>query len=96
VARIDMPASDEDDARTTPVARSAAGLVSSPTRDGRDVVRALAPLVWSLDDCARYLDELARHDGASAPVASAHAATARAVSRLLAELQLHVDEFKGG
>ena len=96
VPRVDLTASDEAAVRTTPnlrqpTSRAAMGPAAIAARPAREIVRALAPLVWSLDDCARFLDDISEREGDQA---RQHAAVARQVARLIAALQVSADELE--
>ncbi len=93
VARVNIPQTREGDetVETTP-GKPAADVQDAITPRGeiREVLRAVAPFLWGLDDCARYLEDLHAQDQAGAET---HARTVRLVARLLAQLQARVDEL---
>ncbi len=89
---------DGADLQTRPDLRqplSRAVLGHAPVRrDPREVARQLAGMVFSLDDAARFLDELARAGGAPPARVADHATVVRQVARLIAELQVGVDDLE--
>jgi len=100
VAKVAMPMtsmSDErsavaDDRSTSPGMKPAADVQDALVPRGEivDILRAVAPFLWGLDDCARFLDDLSAHHVQGADV---HARTVRLVARLLAQLHARVDEL---
>ncbi len=94
VPRLNIPMTREGDENVeTSPGKPAANVQAAlePRGDIKDVLLAVAPFVWGLDDCARYLDDLHAHHVAGADV---HARTVRLVANLLAQLQARVDELK--
>ncbi len=95
VAKVAMPMTSMSDERSTsPGMKPAADVQDAlaPRGDIADVLRAVAPFLWGLDDCSRFLDDLAQHH---VPGADVHARTIRLVSRLLAQLNARIDELEG-
>ena len=93
VARVSVPLTREGDENVeTSPGKPAADVQDAiaPRGEIRDVLLAVAPFLWGLDDCARYLEDLHGHHVAGADV---HARTVRLVARLLAQLQARVDEL---
>lgn len=95
VAKVAMPMTSMSDERSTsPGMKPAADVQDAlaPRGDIADVLRAVAPFLWGLDDCSRFLDDLVQHH---VPGADVHARTIRLVSRLLAQLNARIDELEG-
>ncbi|MDP2344472.1 MAG: hypothetical protein Q8O67_26185 [Deltaproteobacteria bacterium] len=93
VVRVNVPLTREGDENVeTSPGKPAADVQDAiaPRGEIRDVLLAVAPFLWGLDDCARYLEDLHGHHVAGADV---HARTVRLVARLLAQLQARVDEI---
>lgn len=77
---------DDDGPATLPSVRvelSAGEATESGLEPRSEVWREAAPLIWRLDEAARFLDELARR----VTGAAAHAETVRAAARWMANLQ---------
>jgi hypothetical protein len=93
VAKVALPMTSMSDERSTsPGMRPAANVQDALAPRGEivDVLRAVAPFLWGLDDCARFLDDLSQHHVKGADV---HARTVRLVARLLAQLHARIDEL---
>lgn len=83
LVRIEIPQTSEGEMAPTAPGRPAASLEGLDAQSLKDVLSALAPLLWGLDDCARYLDDLHVHHVGGADV---HARTVRRAASLLAHL----------
>lgn len=84
VARAELGATREGVLTDATMPGAAPIIEESPDNNGiAGLLRGAAPLLWRLDEAARFLDEVATLRGG----ATGHADTVRAVARLLARLQ---------
>ena len=91
VERLAMPGTrDGPDDVTSPSVRPAVVVDHrAPAGELAALLRNSVPILWSLDDCARFLDDLAAHHVSGAET---HAKTVRQVARLLAQMQSRADD----
>ena len=90
VPRVTLPMTgDADDGPTAPSIRAAAPRQSpAVVLSSAELLRDAASLLWSLDSCARYLEDLEAHHIKGA---EAHARVVRAAAHLLTELHARLD-----
>ena len=93
VERLAMPGTqDGSDDVTSPSMRPAVAVAvdhRAPQGELAALLRNSVPVLWSLDDCARFLDDLAAHHVSGADT---HAKTVRLVARLLAQMQSRAND----
>lgn len=86
VARVEVPLTGDENAATTP---SRPGMEAARLPDVQELLAAVAPLLWGLDDCARYLEDLQTQHVVDA---GTHAKTVRLAARLLSQLHARSSE----
>jgi len=94
VERVALPVTREGaeqaaEEATSPTVRPAAQGSGAPLAELAGLLRTSVPILWSLDDCARFLDDLAAHHVTGAET---HARTVRQVARLLAQMQARAND----